>query len=428
MMKINAIIKELKKYDKITDFAIKELKTSTFEQFYDLQKLETTRMTNTSEINVRIYTKALKGDKTLLGNASFDISHKISKSELDKLIEDAIYQASFVENEFYELVEGTKKLSFKQKDEEKDPFEILQEIASIYFNAGRDNASFNALECFYNQYETHLVTSRGVDYKNKKHKIMVEAIPSYNANSGKRLDNCELYRMNEYETYDEAKIKEDACNAISDVLNRSKALKFSNHMNVNVIIKEKDILNMLDELIVTYDYSSVYSKSNFHKIGDEIQTNPKNPLNLSLIPSSKGDYFDSDGVLLKEAKIINNGKLESYYGNNRFAYYLGIKPTGNLQTIKVAKGKKAYSDMLKKPYIEILDLSGIQVDLFADYIGGEVRLANYFDGKDTYPITAFSFSGSLKKCIDELELSKEMTKIPYYVGPKYALLKDFEII
>ena len=130
-----------------------------------------------------------------------------------------------MENEYYELVEGTKKLSFKQKDEEKDPFEILQEIASIYFNAGRDNASFNALECFYNQYETHLVTSRGVDYKNKKHKIMVEAIPSYNANSGKRLDNCELYRMNEYETYDEAKIKEDACNAISDVLNRSKAVR-----------------------------------------------------------------------------------------------------------------------------------------------------------------------------------------------------------
>ena len=28
----------------------------------------------------------------------------------------------------------------------------------------------------------------------------------------------------------------------------------------------------------------------------------------------------------------------------------------------------------------------------------------------------------------ELAVSKEMTKIPYYVGPKYALLKDFEII
>jgi len=427
-MKINAIIKELKKYDKISDYAIQELKTSTFEQFYDLQKLETTRMTNTDEIKVRIYTKAQEGDNVYLGNASFDISHKISKSELDKLIEDAIYQASFVKNEYYELVEGTKKLSFKQKAEAKDPFDILQDIASIYFKAGRDNASFNALECFYNEYENHLVTSRGVDYKNLKHNIMVEAIPSYKAQTGKRLDNCELYRMNRYETYDEAKIKEDAESAISDVLNRSKAIKFNNHMNANVIIKEQNIGNMLDEFLATYTYSSVYSKSNLHKIGDNIQDNPTNPLNLSLISSSKADYFDSDGVLLKEAKIISDGKLVSYFGNNRFAYYLGIKPTGNLNTIKVEKGKIAYDKMKKKPYIEILDLSGIQVDIFADYIGGEVRLANYFDGEKTYPITAFSFSGSLKKCINELEFSKETTKIPGYVGPKYALFKDLEII
>ena len=428
MMKINAIIKELKKYEKITDYAIKELKTSTYEQFYDLQKLETTRMTNTTEINVRIYTKSVEDNNTYLGNASFDISHKISKRELDKLIEDAIYQASFVKNEYYELVEGTKKLSFKQKNEDKEPFDILQDIASIYFNAGKDGASFNALECFYNQYETHLITSKGVDYKNLKHNIMVEAIPSYKAQTGKRLDNCELYRMNRYENYDEAKIKEDANNAISDVLNRSKAVRFNNHMNANVIIKEESLRNMLDELIMTYDYSSVYQKANFHKIGDDIQANPANPLNLSLIPASKADYFDSDGVLLKEAKIITDGKLTSYYGNNRFAYYLGIKPTGMMSTYKVEKGKMSYEKMKKKPYIEILDLSGIQVDLFADYIGGEVRLANYFDGKNTYPITAFSFSGSLKKCINELEFSKEQTKIVDYIGPKYALLKDFEIL
>ncbi len=428
MMKINSIIKELKKFDKVSDYAIQEIKTSTYEQFYDLQKLETTRMTCTDEMSVRIYTKLQDGDKELLGNASFIISHKISKNELDKLIEDAIYQASFVKNEYYELVEGTKKLSFKQKAEEKDPFDILQDIASIYFNAGRENASFNALECFYNEYETHLVTSRGVDYKNVKHNIMVEAIPSFKANSGKRLDNCELYRMNRYEQYNETKVKEDAESAISDVLNRSKALKFSEHLNVNVIIKEENVRNMLKELIVTYSYANVYSKSNFHKIGDAIQTNPKNPLNLSLIPSSKADYFDSDGVLLKETKIISDGKLESYFGNNRFAYYLKIKPTGIMNTMKVKNGKLSYEQMKKKPYIEILDLSGIQVDLFADYIGGEVRLANYFDGENTYPITAFSFSGSLKKCINELEFSKEQTKITDYVGPKYALLKDFEII
>ena len=72
-------------------------------------------------------------------------------------------------------------------------------------------------------------------------------------------------------------------------------------------------------------------------------------------------------------------------------------------------------------------MSGIQLDLYAGYIGGEVRLANYFDGTNTYPISGFSFSGNLNECVNTLELSKEVTKINGYEGPKYVLLKQFDI-
>ena len=143
---------------------------------------------------------------------------------------------------------------------------------------------------------------------------------------------------------------------------------------------------MAEELIYSYHYADVYKHTNFKNIGDNIQENPVNPLTISYIPASKADYFDSDGVLLKEAVIIEDGKVKDYYGNNRYGYYLNKKPTGTMDTVKVNPGKKTYEKMKKEPYIEITDLSGIQVDLFGDYIGGEVRCANYFDGKNTYPI------------------------------------------
>ena len=428
MMKINAIIKELKKYDKITDYAIDETISKSCEQFYDLQKLETARETLTDEINVRIYTVLQENDKKYLGNASFIVSHKLSKKELDTMIEDAIYQASFVKNEYYEIPSGEKKLSFKQKKEDKEPFELLQNIADIFFSEKTDECMFNALECFYYEKEIRLVNSRGVDYKKTIHNFRVEAIPSFKKLGGNRCDASELYRMFKYDTYDEAKIKEDAKRAISSVLNRSKAVKINEELKVNVILKDEEILEMAEELIYSYHYADVYKHTNFKNIGDYIQENPVNPLTISYIPASKADYFDSDGVLLKEAVIIEDGKVKDYYGNNRYGYYLNKKPTGTMDTVKVNPGKKNYEKMKKEPYIEITDLSGLQVDLFGDYIGGEVRCANYFDGKNTYPITAFSFSGSLQECINNLELSKEKTKISYYQGPKYALLKNMNII
>ena len=40
---------------------------------------------------------------------------------------------------------------------------------------------------------------------------------------------------------------------------------------------------------------------------EQLQENPKCSLNLSLIPATKADYFDSDGVLLKETnELIGN--------------------------------------------------------------------------------------------------------------------------
>jgi hypothetical protein len=53
------------------------------------------------------------------------------------------------------------------------------------------------------------------------------------------------------------------------------------------------------------------------------------------------------------------------------------------------KAKQVYERMKKKPHLEIIALSGIQIDMYSHYIGGEVRLAVYFDGKEYHPVSGF---------------------------------------
>lgn len=422
MIKVKSIIKVLQ--DKgITKWLISENNTQSYEQFYVLQKLETTRKVNTNEIVVTIYKEFEENNNKFLGNYSFIISKNLSKKELNELIDDALYGANFVKNEYYELVKSDKKRSFLDKNKPQNPFDLLQEIASIFIESSNEKCMFNSLELFYKEQKIHLINSEGVDYKKDVFSLIVEAIPSYTEDGNK----TELYRMFTYDSVDFDKIKEDSNNAIEDVLLRAKAIQNPCKNNINIILKDENVKALFQELISTLNYPSVYSKRNLKQIGDNLQENPTEKLSISLIPSRKADFFDSDGVLLKETLIISEGKIIDYYGNNRFAYYLGMKPNGNLNKLKVKSGKSKIETLKKEQYIEIIDMSGIQLDLYAGYIGGEVRLANYYDGNNVYPISGFSFSGNLNECINNLKLSKEITSINGYTGPKYVLLKDIEI-
>lgn len=407
----------------VSEYRIIESVKKTVEEFYVLQNLETTRKTETLEDHVTVYKTFEENGKKYLGSSNFIISHNVSMKELETLIEDALFAAGFVKNEYYELVKGTSKKNYNAKGKPENPFSLLQDIALVFINASNDQCKFNSLELFYNEVETHIVNSNGVDYKKNTFNVQVEAIPSFKDGNNK----TELYRMFKYDNIDFDKIKEDSSNAINDVLLRSQTIKNEGNKKINVILKDEHVKDLFRELISTYNYSDVYHKSNFKSIGENVQDNPVCKLNISLKTASKADYFDSEGILLKECELISDGILKAYFGSNRFAYYLGVEPTGALNTLKIDKGPKSVEKFKKEPYIEIIDLSGIQLDLYAGYIGGEVRLANYFDGTNTYPISGFSFSGNLNECVNTLELSKEVTKINGYEGPKYVLLKQFDI-
>ena len=77
--------------------------------------------------------------------------------------------------------------------------------------------------------------------------------------------------------------------------------------------------------------------------------------------------------------------------------------------------------------LEIISMSGLQVDFFSDYIGGEVRLAYYHDGQTTIPITGISISGSVSEVLDSIRFSSSLALQDGYLGPEKAILNNLKI-
>ena len=199
-----------------------------------------------------------------------------------------------------------------------------------------------------------------------------------------------------------------------------------------VLLHILDAEVIYETIISELNYRQVYTESNFYKIGDLIQSNPlHDKLNISLEAyiegSSDNRSFDSDGITLKSVKLISDAKVINNYGDNRFAYYLGVKPTGNIYNILVNNGTKTVKELMKDKYLECISFSGLQVDVFNDYIGGEVRLAKYHDGNKVIPVTGISISGKLSSVLNTIELSKEFEVKNTIKAPKLIKLDNMKI-
>jgi hypothetical protein len=128
------------------------------------------------------------------------------------------------------------------------------------------------------------------------------------------------------------------------------------------------------------------------------------------------------------AKVIRNGEIVANYGSHRFAQYLGKEPTGQLGCAEVEVGTLTDDELASAPYFRCVSMSGIQLDILSDYIGGEVRLAYYVDGDKVIPMTGISISGKLSEALNSVRFSNVKECAGRYLGPKLASFEGIEIV
>ena len=413
----------------LSGWRISETATASYELFFVHNKLETVRATDTVSTQVTVYVDH-DGKK---GDSSFAVYSSMTDADIERKIDAAVKRARLVFNEPYELPqEGTLNEELPSNMKDCDSQILGKQIADAVFAADTvEGGSINACEIFLYRDRVHVMNSRGVDKTQQLHRVMIEAIPTFT--EGK--ESVELYEDYRFTDFDAEKVTAEIARRMAEVRDRYNAKKPQTPMEINVLLRPQEIRELLCELTDDANYAAVYSHANLHKQGDQLQEGDAgDKLTITLkavLPGcERSAFFDADGSALRDTCVIKDGAVVNYHGSSRFGQYLGVKdPTGALPNIiSVTPGTLTDEEIRQAPYIECASLSGIQLDLYNDYIGGEIRLAYYFDGEKKTPITGISMSGKLSQVLSGMRLSNRTVIEGAYEGPAYLLMPNISIL
>ena len=420
------MIAALKANAQVSDYKINLTAKESYECFYVKGRLETVRCTETCDKVVTVYVDhdGFKGD------SQFYVYPSTTEAELSELIEKAVQKASLLNNKKYTLPEKeTGEYEVESNFSAYTQAELASKIADCVFAANTvENADLNSVEVFVNRYTDTVVNSRGICKTQVRYDAMVEAIPTYNGEA----ESVELYQQYNFSTFDTEAVKQEISQKLQEVKARASAVKPDFSLDCKVILNTQELGELFGTLCRELNFATVYAHAGvFHK-GDAIQENPTgDKITITMAGAVPGNirsaHFDSDGMTLQDRTIVEEGKAVAYYGANRFGQYLEETPTGNLRCIQVTPGSACAKCLSEGPYLEVLSMSGLQVDTFTDYIGGEIRLAYYYDGEKITPFTGISITGSLKQVLASIRLSCETAVDNGYTGPKKAILTGMKI-
>lgn len=417
------IQKALGRHPQVSDYKIKQVEKKSSELFFVKGVLETVRSTDTCDREVTVYVR--HGE--FMGDSKFFVYPSTTAEELDSLIDQAAAKAALIDNKPYSLPGKEVGEYAVESNFEGKP---LSEIAAIISNAVFDaeipeNGSLNAVEVFANRLTETVVNSNGLQKSQVRYTAMAEVIPTYNGET----QSVELYEQENFNTLDAQGLKNLVTEKLREVQARYSAEKPAKALSCPVVFHAQELGGLMRTLISNTNYASVYKHSNLYSKGDAVQSDPKgDKLTLTMAGTVPGNVrslcFDDDGLTLGEKTVIENGVVTGYYGDNRFGQYLGENPTGNLPCCIAAPG--SWTEM-PETYLEILSMSGLQSDCYTDYLGGEIRLAYYHDGKSVTPVTGISVSGKLSEALNNIRLSKETASHGGYTGPAMAMVDSLSI-
>ena len=423
---MNTIIELLRANAQVSDYKINIHKKESFELFFVKGKLETVRCTDTCDKEVTVYAD----HDGYRGDSQFFIYPSTTPEQVRCLIDEAVGKALLINNQNYELPAAeTGEYTVESNFAEYDPAELASIISKTVFEANTvENASLNSVEVFINKHTETVLNSRGLNKTQIRYDAMVEAIPTYN---GENM-SVELYEQYNFSSLDLNDLRGEIAGKMAEVRARFEAVKPDAPLEGNVILNKLELEDLFFNIARSLNYASVYSHSNLWNKGDAIQKAPQGDvIGITMAGQAPGSVrssqFDSDGLALNSIRIVEGGKAAAYYGSNRYGQYLGEVPTGDLRCLCADPGTASAEAFTSGKYLEVISMSGLQVDFYNDYIGGEVRLAYYHDGEKTVPVTGVSISGKLSQVLDKIRFSSELAVQGGYFGPAKAALQDMTI-
>lgn len=418
---VDSVMEFLTADPRVSDHKVNIHHKNSYELFFVKGKLETVRRTDVRDIKVTVYAD----HDGFRGESQFIIYPYTTEEDLHRLIDETVEKALLINNKPFTLPENeTGEFEVESNFSEWNPADLAAAIAKAVFEADSvENASLNSVEVFINEHLETVINSRGVNKTQRRYDAMVETIPTYNGEK----QSVELYHQYNFSSFDHGTVVREVKDMLLAAKARYEAVTPDFAIDCPIVLHKQEVSELFLNIAYDLDYDAVYSRANIFKKGDAIQNAPTGDvIGITMAGSAEGSIrsrkFDADGLTLRDTRIVENGCAVNYYGSNRSGQYLGEDPTGALQCLCVDAGTVPAEEFCKGSCLEVISMSGLQVDFYNDYIGGEVRLAYYHDGEKTVPVTGISIAGKVSEVLGSLRLSSETAVENGYTGPAKAIL------
>jgi len=102
-------IKYILENSEVEAYKIIETKTECEELFLVKKDVDMTRSKDVHHFKVTVYKTFEEDGVKFKGSSSFDIHPTMNEAEINKLIEDGIFAAGFVKNEYYDITKAEDK-------------------------------------------------------------------------------------------------------------------------------------------------------------------------------------------------------------------------------------------------------------------------------------------------------------------------------
>lgn len=410
---VKAVLKQLE----IEIYRIEERTQESVECFFVRKKLDLKRRTELKDIEVTVFRPFERDEKKMLGSSSVNLHPGMEEEEMRQVLQDAYGAAALVCNPYYELNRGCREepvvseSTFAGSSLEENA-RIMTE--ALYAPDTSDQVFINSAEVFSRRTVRHIMNSRGVDVCFENYSV-----------SGEYVVQCvtpqdvETYHDFSYRNRDTEALRRDVEEALSMTAARAQAVKAPKAGEYAVLLSGKHVRILLDYYLSRSGAAMVYQGYSNYQAGKAVQGGEITGDALTVVMKAR-DPYSFEGIPMKDRTLMEEGVIKTLHGDSRFAWYLGMEPTGGYRCLSVPAGSRTLEEMRSAPCLHIVSFSDFQMDAFSGHFGGEIRLAFLWDGEKATPVTGGSVNGSILEAQKHMVFSKECREYEDYQGP-YAV-------
>ena len=405
---------------------ITDTKTTGWEFYFIGHRLDQNRVRNVEEITLTVY--KLSEDGSSLGSASAAVAPDESMQNLEKTVEDLVFQASLVENRPYRL---NPPRPLEKMEVAPEPLADMagQFIRTMKGLPETENEYLNSYEIFVSHVERRLMNSEGIDITEHYPTSSLELV----VNAKDNAHEIELYRLMDMGECQPERLHDDVAKLLAFGRDRLRTVPTPAGLHVPVLLSTDAALSVYEYFLAQLDAAFLVRGMSRFEIGKEITENVKGDritieAKRMLTGSSMNFAADAEGAPIQDAVLIKDNVPCRFVGRRMFSSYMGLEDAFAVSNWAVSGGSRSGEELRSGANLEIVEFSDFQVDSMTGDIFGEIRLAYYRDGEGhVTPVSGGSISGNMADTLPEMYLSKELVQYNHAVIPAVTRLTNVTV-